>query len=237
MDMIGHRARRPDLALVGATPLASGHAASTTSFAELPRNRSSTSMTDESSATDRSPHLATEQDRVSDRPPLSCRIVLVDSDPQWPWLYDREAVRIRAALGALALQIEHVGSTAVPGLAAKPIIDILLVVENSADESAYLPQLEQAGYVLLIREPDWFEHRLLKGAGVDINLHVFSNGCSEISRLLVFRDCLLKDQSARERYERVKRELAKQTWGRVQDYADAKTAVIAEILESLPQTN
>ena len=92
-------------------------------------------------------------------------IDLVEYDPEWPRLFEREAERIRDALGAKALRIEHVGSTSVPGLAAKPIIDIDLVVADSSDEDAYVPQLEAAGYVLRIREPDWFEHRLLQGAG------------------------------------------------------------------------
>lgn len=109
-------------------------------------------------------------------------------DDDWPRLFEREAERIRGALGNHALQIEHVGSTSVPGLAAKPVIDIVLVVADSADESAYVPDLEVAGYVLRIREPDWFEHRLLKGPDTNVNLHVFSRGCSEVQVMLDFRD-------------------------------------------------
>lgn len=67
---------------------------------------------------------------------------------------------------------------------------IRLVVKDSADESSYIPVLEAAGYVLQIREPDWFEHRLFKGPDTDINLHVFSLGTSEIDRMLRFRDWL-----------------------------------------------
>src|SRR5688500_5368334 len=81
-------------------------------------------------------------------------VLLVEYDPAWPDLFEREAERIRAALGESALQIEHVGSTAVPGLAAKPIIDINLVVADSTDEDAYVPALEAAGYVLRVREPE-----------------------------------------------------------------------------------
>jgi hypothetical protein len=73
-------------------------------------------------------------------------------------------------LGCQALQIEHIGSTAVPSLAAKPIIDILLVVADSSDEPAYVAILEFAGYFLRIREPNWHEHRMFKGPGRDINL-------------------------------------------------------------------
>lgn len=89
---------------------------------------------------------------------------------------EREEERIRAALGERALQIEHVGSTAVPGLAAKPIIDINLVVADTRDEDAYVPDLEAAGYVLRVREPEWFEHRMFRGGDPRVNLHVYSTG-------------------------------------------------------------
>src|SRR5215217_5667547 len=91
--------------------------------------------------------------------PLVGHIHLEEYNPEWPHLFDREAHRIRAALGDQALRVEHVGSTSVPGLAAKPLIDILLVVPNSADEASYVPALEAAGYRLTIREPEWHEHR------------------------------------------------------------------------------
>jgi GrpB protein len=93
-------------------------------------------------------------------------------------------------LGPRAMQLEHSGSTSVPGLAAKPIIDMLLVVSDSADENAYVPALQSNGYVLRIREAEWHEHRMFKGPEADINLHVFSCGCPEIDRILLFRDWL-----------------------------------------------
>lgn len=162
--------------------------------------------------------------------PLNGTITLVAYDPAWPHLFAREATRIRAALGDRALLLEHVGSTSVPGLAAKPKIDLLLVVANTADEPAYVPALEAAGYVLHIREPDWYEHRLFKGPDTAINLHVFSLGCEEIERMLRFRDWLRTNPADRELYERTKRELARQEWKYVQNYADAKSAVVQEIL-------
>ena len=157
-------------------------------------------------------------------------IKLVDYDPAWPELFAREARRIGAALGDRSVEIEHVGSTAVPGLAAKPVIDILLVVANSADEETYVPALEAAGYVLRIREPDWHEHRVLKGRDTDVNLHVFSVGCPEIERMLLFRDRLRTSQADRELYERKKRGLAGREWKYVLNYADAKGAVVEEII-------
>jgi GrpB-like predicted nucleotidyltransferase (UPF0157 family) len=157
-------------------------------------------------------------------------ITLLEYDSAWPERYSLVELEIREALGGAGLQIEHVGSTSVPGLAAKPIIDIVLVVADSAQEDAYVPRLQAAGYALRVREPDWYEHRMLRGGDGDVNLHVFSAGCPEIERMLRFRDRLRSNAPDRERYEAAKRELARRDWGDVQDYADAKTDVISEIV-------
>ena len=85
--------------------------------------------------------------------PGTTEIVLVDYNDSWPTKYREHAARIAAALGGRAVQVEHIGSTAVPGLAAKPTIDVLLVVADSADEAMYVPDLEAAGYELRIRNP------------------------------------------------------------------------------------
>jgi GrpB-like predicted nucleotidyltransferase (UPF0157 family) len=162
---------------------------------------------------------------VLDRP-----ITLAEYDSAWPVLYEREAARIRAALADRALLIEHVGSTSVPGLAAKPHIDVLLAVADSSDEASYVPALEDAGYVLHIREPGWHEHRAFTGLETDLNLHVFSEGCVEIERMLRFRDHLRRNKTDRLLYERTKRELAQRTWKYGQHYADAKTTIVEEIL-------
>jgi GrpB-like predicted nucleotidyltransferase (UPF0157 family) len=168
--------------------------------------------------------------RVGGVTPLAGLIQIVDYDPEWPRLFEREAERIRTPLGERVLLIEHAGSTSVPGLAAKPRIDIVLVVANSADESSYVPALEAFGYVLRIREPDWYEHRVFKGPDTDVNLHVFSAGCPEIARMLLFRDWLRSNAADRQLYERTKRELARKDWKYTQNYADAKTSVVEEIL-------
>jgi GrpB-like predicted nucleotidyltransferase (UPF0157 family) len=118
----------------------------------------------------------------------------------------------------------------VPGLAAKPIIDVVLAVPDSTDEDAYVPALVAAGYVLRVREPDWYEHRLVKPSDFSANVHIFSEGCVEIDRMIEFRDHLRANGGDRELYERTKRELAARTWEYTQDYADAKTDVIKEIL-------
>jgi GrpB-like predicted nucleotidyltransferase (UPF0157 family) len=167
---------------------------------------------------------------IGDMPPLNGPILLADYDPAWPQLFGREVERIRAALGDQVVLLEHVGSTSVPGLAAKPRIDILLVVPHSADEPAYVPALEAAGYVLRIREPDWYEHRVFKGPDTDVNLHVFSPGCPEIERMRLFRDWLRANTADRQVYERTKRELAGRVWKYTQQYADAKTEVVEAIL-------
>jgi GrpB-like predicted nucleotidyltransferase (UPF0157 family) len=167
---------------------------------------------------------------VKEPPRLVGKIRVVDYDPDWPRLFRREADRIRAVLGERVVQLEHVGSTSVPGLAAKPIIDVLLVVPDSGDEPAYVPDLEAAGYVLVIREPDWHQHRVLKGPDTDLNLHVYSPGCPEIERNLIFRERLRKDPVDRAHYQRVKRELAERDWTYVQQYADAKSEVVEAII-------
>jgi GrpB-like predicted nucleotidyltransferase (UPF0157 family) len=166
---------------------------------------------------------------VGELVPHNATIQLVEYDPLWPALYEREAARVRGVLGAAALRLEHVGSTSVPGLAAKPIVDMVLVVADSSDEDAYVPALEAAGYVLRIREPDWYEHRLFKGPDTNVNLHTFSEGCEEVDRMIAFRDWLRMHDGDRELYESAKRDLAAREWRHVQNYADAKSAVVAEI--------
>jgi GrpB-like predicted nucleotidyltransferase (UPF0157 family) len=167
---------------------------------------------------------------VREPPRLTDKVRVVDYDPEWPRLYRREAERIRAVLGERVVRLEHIGSTSVPGLAAKPIVDVLLVVPDSADEPAYVPDLEAAGYVLVIREPGWFQHRAFKGPDTDVNLHVYSPGCQEIERYLLFRDRLRASPGDRARYQRAKRELAERDWTYVQQYADAKSEVVEEII-------
>jgi len=167
---------------------------------------------------------------VSGSPPEYQEIVLVEYDPEWPAWFARAEEQIRGALGDAVLQLDHVGSTSVPGLAAKPLIDINLVVADTTDEVAYVPQLEAVGYSLRVREPEWYEHRLLRGFDPPVTLHVFPRGCEEVEQMLVFRDWLLSNEADRELYARAKRELAQKEWKYVQNYADAKTAVIQEIL-------
>jgi len=164
--------------------------------------------------------------------PLTTPITFVDYDTAWPTLFAREERRIRSVLGDRVLRLQHTGSTSVPGLAAKPVIDITMLVADVNDEPAYRPDLEAAGYVLRISEsePEWYDHRVFKGPDTKINLHVFSDGCVEFERMVGFRDWLRAHEEDRDLYERTKRELIARDWKFVQNYADAKSAVVAEII-------
>ncbi len=174
---------------------------------------------------------------VGELKPLTQKIAVVDYDPQWPRLFEREALRIRGVLGERVVMLEHVGSTSVPGLAAKPRIDMLLVVPDSSDEPSYVAPLEAAGYRLVIREPEWYQHRVFKGPDTDVNLHVFSPGCVEITRMLSFRDWLRAHPEDRQHYDCTKRELAAKDWKYVQNYADAKSEVVERILARAQRNN
>ena len=155
-------------------------------------------------------------------------IVIADYDPTWAERFHQEEAKIRKALGQAALAVEHVGYTSVPGLAAKPIVYILLVIEDSGDEASYLPALEQVGYILRVREPEFEEHRMFRTPEKDV--HVFSAGTGEIGRLLLLRDHLREDEEDRGLYAGTKRELASRDWPSMQRYADAKTEVVEGIL-------
>ena len=158
-------------------------------------------------------------------------IRIADYDPAWPEIFRQEAERVQGTLGERVMRLEHVGSTSVPGLGAKPIVDMVLEIADSADEPQYVPALEAAGYELHIREPEWHEHRMFKGRSGGVYLHVFSAGCPEVSRMMRFRDWLRGNAEDRALYERTKRELAQREWSRMQEYADAKTSVVVEILK------
>jgi GrpB-like predicted nucleotidyltransferase (UPF0157 family) len=158
-------------------------------------------------------------------------IRLADPDPDWAAQYAREQERISAALGSRAVLVEHVGSTSVLGIAAKPVIDIVLTVIDSSDEAGYLPDLEAAGYVLQFREPDWYEHRLLRDHDPDVQVHVFTVGSSEVERMCCFSatGCAADPKSVR-RMNAPRVSLLPDGGTTFQDYADAKSAVIEEII-------
>jgi GrpB-like predicted nucleotidyltransferase (UPF0157 family) len=155
------------------------------------------------------------------------------SDPSWPQWYDEVELCVRKALGERVLHLQHIGSTSVPGLAAKPVVDIDVTVADSADEASYLPALEAAGFTLRVREPHWEEHRCLRLAEPACNLHVWSPGASEPQRHRAFRDWLRGHQEDREEYAALKSDLATRTFDSVMDYNNEKGALVYEIYERI----
>jgi GrpB-like predicted nucleotidyltransferase (UPF0157 family) len=166
------------------------------------------------------------------RPPRVHRgpIHLAPADPVWPQQYAEVEARITQVLGRTAVVVEHVGSTSVAGLDAKPFLDVLLLVPDPEDEAAYVPRLEAAGFLLHVREPDWHQHRFFRANDPEVQVHVFAVGAEEATRMLTFRDRLRTDSADRALYLETKRRLATQHWTRIQDYADAKSDVVEEIL-------
>ena len=148
------------------------------------------------------------------------RVELASYDPQWPVRFAEHRTRIVGALGEV--DVEHIGSTSVPGLAAKPVIDVQLAVP---DLDAAVVALERAGYALRVREPS---HRVVQGRGA--NVHLYAPGHPELAATVRFRDRLRADPAARQRYEDVKRSLAGREWPDMNHYAAAKTDVIRELL-------
>jgi GrpB-like predicted nucleotidyltransferase (UPF0157 family) len=163
-------------------------------------------------------------------PPKPTVVVIVPYDPQWPARFAVLARDIRMALGAVALDVEHVGSTSVPELAAKDVIDIDLTVADPTDEDRYVPPLERIGYVLTVREPSFHQHRCLTLPDPKVNLHVFGPHCPETIRHLMFRDWLRSHPDDRDRYEQAKRR-AVPGGGHVMDYNRRKQDVLREIYD------
>jgi len=153
-------------------------------------------------------------------------IVIAEHDPAWARRYEDLREPLLAALAGVAVRVEHVGSTSVPGLAAKPIVDVQVAVADPDREELFVPALERLGYELRVREPG---HRMLRTPRLDVHVHVWRAGGEDERRHLLFRDWLRRSADDRARYEAVKRELAARAWEDMNAYADAKTPVIAEI--------
>jgi GrpB-like predicted nucleotidyltransferase (UPF0157 family)/GNAT superfamily N-acetyltransferase len=151
---------------------------------------------------------------------------LHEYDERWPTLFAEHARRIEAALATSTIEIEHIGSTSVPGLAAKPIIDLVVVVSDIEAEGEYLDALGGAGYTLRVREPG---HRLVRTPGRDVHVHIYQRGDQAVTDYLVFRDHLRVSADDRALYEETKRGLVAQDWADMNAYSEAKTEVIAQI--------
>ena len=154
-------------------------------------------------------------------------IVIGDYDSEWPDRFEELALQVKNALGNVVLSVEHIGSTAVPGLAAKPIVDMLLAVHDVTDEGAYVTPLEQEGFVLRVREP---RHRMLRTTEKDVHIHVFEPESQEIRDYLDLRDWLRINEADRDLYASTKKKLAQQPWSDMNYYADAKSSVVRQIL-------
>lgn len=161
------------------------------------------------------------------------RVVVAEPDPAWPGWFARVARLVRGALGDRVLSLDHVGSTAVPGLPAKPVVDADLVVADSADEKAWLPALEAAGFELSVREPEWEEHRVVKGQDPATNLHVWSPGSQEVQRHLAFRDWLRSHADDRAAYGEVKRRIAAHDLDDAMVYNNLKAAFVYDLYERI----
>jgi GrpB-like predicted nucleotidyltransferase (UPF0157 family) len=157
------------------------------------------------------------------------RVTIVEYDPRWPARFAARAAQLRAVLGDRARLVEHIGSTSVPGLAAKPVVDIVVGIDDPDDEAAYLPDLEAAGYELRVREP---EHRALRIGDPDepVNLHCYPPDHAEIRKYLLFRERLRSSAEDRQLYAATKRRLAGREWADMNYYAEAKQPVIDAIL-------
>lgn len=162
---------------------------------------------------------------VGGQPPLT--VGLQEHDPAWAGAYLAHRRRILEAVGDAALAVEHIGSTSVPGLTAKPIVDVVLVVADITAEEDHVERLVAAGYDLRVREPG---HRLVRTPARDVHVHVYEEGDPAVEAYLLLRDRLRSDAADRDLYERTKRELMTRRWETMDAYADAKTAVIQGIL-------
>ena len=155
------------------------------------------------------------------------QLEVVDYDGEWPAIFAEHKERLRDALRDHDADIEHIGSTSVPGLAAKPIIDIVVAVDDITAEEDYLEPLVAAGYVLRVREPG---HRLVRTPARDVHVHIYGKGDRAIERYLLLRDHLRTDAVDRELYAQTKRALIAQGFDDMNRYSDAKTEVIAAII-------
>lgn len=158
--------------------------------------------------------------------PEAVKVELHDYDDRWPGVYLDHQRRIRDALATADVGIEHIGSTSVPGLAAKPIVDIVVAVEDITAEEDYLDALLAAGYELRVREP---RHRLVRTPARDVHVHVYEQGDPAVDEYLLLRDHLRSHADDRALYESTKRKLLSRRWDDMNDYADAKTEVILAI--------
>jgi GrpB-like predicted nucleotidyltransferase (UPF0157 family) len=161
-----------------------------------------------------------------DREPVE----IVIYDALWPARFMDWRHKLAESLNPIAPRIEHVGSTSVPGLAAKPVIDIQISVDDVADEAAYVPGIESVGIQLRSREHEHRFFRPFAGRPRDVHVHVCATGSRWERRHLLFRDYLRADADARAAYTAAKAEIAVRWRDDRIAYADAKTDIIEELM-------
>lgn len=169
---------------------------------------------------------------VNGVPPIE-NVAVVAYDPSWPEIYSALESKIKNKLGSNLLKIDHVGSTAVPGLAAKPVIDIDVTVADAADEEIYLLALENLGYRLIVREPRFHGHRLFHHENPRVNLHVFTQKTPETARHLLFRDWLRQSEKDCKLYADAKFEAIKGCSFDIQKYHENKSKVVHDIYQRI----
>jgi GrpB-like predicted nucleotidyltransferase (UPF0157 family) len=152
--------------------------------------------------------------------------VIEQYDPAWPDCFETHRRRISEALGVVARRVDHVGSSAVPGLAAKPIVDIQVSVPDVEDEASYLDPLVSVDYQLRVREQG---HRMFRTAAFDVHVHVCDAGSDWERRHLLLRDWLRRSAADHEAYGNLKLRLQQEDWETMNHYADAKSGLIAEM--------
>lgn len=166
------------------------------------------------------------------------KMAIVEPNPAWPQRFLDTKARIEAVLGSTAVAILHAGSTSVPGLPAKDVIDVDLVVKDIKDEDSYVEAIERVGFLFLLREADWHQHRFFVDEGdrpgaYPINLHVFGSDCPEVERHRIFREWLSKSPKDLQLYATVKRECAAASEAAaesMQEYTLRKEKTVREIL-------
>lgn len=160
------------------------------------------------------------------------KIYMVSHDPKWRQLFQQEAEQLTAVLGSSVAAVHHIGSTAIPTIYAKPVLDLLLVVQDLAALDTKQPRMEALGYEALgefgIPGRRYFRRDNLSGERTH-QVHVFENDSPQIKRHLAFRDYLINRPETAQEYSDLKRELAAKHPEDIELYMDGKDEFIQEI--------
>jgi GrpB-like predicted nucleotidyltransferase (UPF0157 family) len=160
------------------------------------------------------------------------KVEVVPHDPRWRDAFEAEAKRVAAALGENVVALHHVGSTAIPNIYAKPVLDLLVEVGDIARVDARSPAMESLGYEVMgkygIPGRRYFRKDNREGIRTH-HVHVFEAGSAEVVRHLAFRDYMIAHPGEAQRYSELKRKLAKEHPQNIDRYMDGKDAFIKEM--------